>query len=86
MSKENVLEKVEQLKIVQANNLSLKTEGSGGKKMVVMKTIDGEGYTGTLTDLINDFYALSFQDREWIIANFYSINVQAMGGQPNCPC
>ena len=86
MSKENVLNKLELLTIEQAVTISLSTVGDEEKRITVLKTVDGEGYQGSLSGLINEFYDLTFQAREWVIKNFFKADVQSVGGQPDCPC
>lgn len=85
MSKTAVLASLEELTINQAKNLSLNTTGTDSNRMVAVKNEDGEGFSGSLSELTDDFYALSVEDREWVISEFYVSGQQAVGGRPQCP-
>lgn len=85
MNKESILADLELLTKQQATTISIDVEGENGKTITVVKTTDGEGFQGDLSTLVNGFYSLEHQERQWVTINFYKAQVQSMGGRPDCP-
>lgn len=82
MNKSEVSAGIKALTIAQAQDLSF--IDVSGKRLVVVKLIDGAGYSGSLSDLSTGFRSLNLSDQNWVINDVTSASISA-GGRDDCP-